>query len=355
MDNISAIKHAVSSSEIDALLLKESNDRFYATGFRSSDGTVLITKTEAFFFTDSRYIEAAENSISGADVRLTNGKNKIGDLLNSIISDCGIKKLGIEEESLSHGEYLRLEKELSADLVPAQKIMKDLRQVKSRSEIAAIKSAQEITERVFDDILGIIRPGVTEKELAAEIVYRLLKYGGEQMSFDPIVVTGSKGSMPHGVPGDEAVQPGGFITMDFGCVKHGYCSDMTRTVAVGSVTDEMRTVYETVLAAQIAGISAARAGVTGREIDSTARKVIEDAGYGEFFGHSFGHGIGLDVHEYPNASPGEIRPLPSGAVISAEPGIYIPGLFGVRIEDMLHITEYGCDNLTNAPKNLIIL
>lgn len=355
MDNISRIKRSVISCEIDALLLKESNNRFYATGFRSTDGTVLIAKTEAFFFTDSRYIEAAVSCISSASVRLTNGNNKICDLLNGLIRDYGIKKLGIEEDSLSLSEYLRLEKELAAELIPAQKIMKDLRQIKNKSEIDAIKAAQEITEKAFYDILGIIKPGITEKELAAEIVYRLLKYGGEQLSFYPIVVTGIKSSLPHGVPGDVAVQPGDFITLDFGCIKHGYCSDMTRTVAVGSATDEMRTAYDTVLRAQIAGISAAKAGVTGREIDSAARKVIEDAGYGEYFGHSFGHGIGLDVHESPNASPGEIKPLPAGAVISAEPGIYIPGRFGIRIEDMLHITDNGCENLTKAPKNLIIL
>jgi len=196
---------------------------------------------------------------------------------------------------------------------------------------------------------------MTEKELAAELVYRLYKFGGEANSFDPIVVTGPKTSMPHGVPGDEVIRMGDFITMDFGTMKNGYCSDMTRTVALGHVTEEMRKVYDTVYAAQLAGIEAARPGVTGREIDAAARKIIEDAGYGEYFGHSFGHSLGLEIHEPPNASPSNDKPMPEGAVISAEPGIYLPGRFGVRIEDVLWLHGDGCVNITKAPKELIVL
>ncbi|MGI5936914.1 MAG: M24 family metallopeptidase, partial [Oscillospiraceae bacterium] len=199
------------------------------------------------------------------------------------------------------------------------------------------------------------KPGLTEREIAAELTYRMLKYGGEGNSFDPIVVAGKKSSMPHGAPGDEVIQKGDFVTMDFGCVKNGYCSDMTRTVAVGGASGEMRRIYEVVLAAQEAGISAARAGVPGEEIDSAARKVIEEAGYGSYFGHSFGHSLGLEVHETPNAAPKAKAEMPEGAVISAEPGIYIPSKFGVRIEDTLYLTGQGAENITKAPKELIIL
>ena len=203
--------------------------------------------------------------------------------------------------------------------------------------------------------MQIIKPGVSERDIAAEITYRLLKHGGEGNSFDPIAVTGKNSSMPHGVPGDALVQNGDFVTMDFGCLKYGYCSDMTRTVAVGHATDEMKNVYDTVLRAQLAGIKAARAGVTGRSIDKAARDVIADAGYGEYFGHSFGHSLGLDIHEHPIAAPGVHARLPEHTVISAEPGIYLPGKFGVRIEDVMHLTADGAEILTRSPKNLIIL
>ena len=180
---------------------------------------------------------------------------------------------------------------------------------------------------------------MTEREVAAELVYRMLRHGSEGNSFDPIVVTGAKTSMPHGVPGDKVIQAGDFVTMDFGCLKDGYCSDMTRTVAVGYATDEMKNVYDIVLKAQLAGIAAARAGVLGKEIDAAARKVIADAGYGEYFGHGFGHCLGLDIHEPPFAGPTGEAPLPAGSLSSAEPGIYLPGRFGVRIEDVMIIRE----------------
>ena len=355
MDNIKDLQTAIRSSDIDALLLIDPNNRRYATGFHTTDGFVFISLSEAVFLTDSRYSEAAGKNVTGARVQKISGEEKATDLINGLIAAHGVKKLGIEEESLSHGEYLKYESALTARLIPSQKVITDLRQIKKPWEIDAIRAAQEITERVFEDMLGILKRGLTEKEIAAEIICRLYHYGGEKPSFDPIVVTGARSSMPHGVPGPAIVQSGDFVTMDFGCVKDGYCSDMTRTVAVGGATEKMRTVYETVLAAQQEGIRAAKAGVAGCKIDAAARTVIEDAGYGKFFGHSFGHGIGLDVHEPPSASPFQMKPIPAGAVISAEPGIYIPGSFGVRIEDMILITQGGCENLTKAPKNLIIL
>ena len=205
-----------------------------------------------------------------------------------------------------------------------------------------MEAAQGIAERALEDILKEVRPGVTEKEIAARLQYLMLHYGASDMSFDPIVVSGANGSLPHGVPSEKELQAGEFVTMDFGCIYGGYCSDMTRTVAVGSVTKEMERVYKTVLSAQEAGIAAARA-------------VIQEAGYGEYFTHSFGHGVGVEIHEAPNAAASNEKPLPAGAVISAEPGIYIPGKLGVRIEDVILITPEGRRNLTKAPKELLIL
>ena len=244
---------------------------------------------------------------------------------------------------------------LTAELVPAQKLVNGLRAAKDEEEIALMLKAQEITDRAFDEICKFIQPGMTEQEIAAKLQYDMLRFGAMRMSFDPIVASGPNGSKPHAIPGERKVQKGDFITMDFGCVYGGYCSDMTRTVAVGKPAPEMERVYQVVLEAQQAGIAAARAGLAGREIDAAGRTVIQAAGYGEVFSHSFGHSLGLEIHESPNAAPGEERIMPVGAVVSAEPGIYLPGRFGVRIEDVIVLSETGCRDLTKSPKELIVL
>lgn len=337
------------------LVIDEKNQR-YACGFPFTDGAVLVTRDKSYLFTDSRYIEAAEKSISGDVIVQQFGAGKrLPELIKNALSECGVEKLGGEEESLPYAAYLRYEKLLGLELVPAQHIFSELRASKSEEEQKCMREAQAIAEKALEDVLGIIKPGISERDIAAEITYRLLKHGGEGNSFDPIAVTGLNSSMPHGVPGDTLVKYGDFVTMDFGCIKNGYCSDMTRTVAVGYATDEMKTVYSTVLSAQRAGINMARAGIPGRDIDLAARSVIESAGYGEYFGHSFGHSLGLDIHESPSASPACETIMPVGAVISAEPGIYIPNKFGVRIEDVLILREDGCENITKAPKDLIII
>ena len=353
MDNLERLMAEVRESELDAVLLRSLPNRFWATGFRSSAGCVIVTGWEAFFFTDSRYIEAARAAVRGATVGLISSGMKEGEWIGQVIRDCEIIALGVEEDRLSHSEYLLLEEQQRADLFPAQAMLKKLRASKSQAEAENIMAAQEITERAFSEILGLIRPEMTELELGAELQYRMLMQGAEDMSFKPIVVAGERTSLPHGVPTQNKLS--GFVTMDFGCVKNGYCSDMTRTVCLGEPTEEMRRVYDVVLEAQEAGIRAARAGIPGRDIDRAARDVIDGAGYGEYFGHSFGHGLGIEVHEAPNAAPSENSIMPVGAVISAEPGIYMEGKFGVRIEDTLLLEANGAVNLTKAPKNLIIL
>ncbi len=355
MTNTEKIRKALAEKGMDAILLISPKNRYYATGFPSSDGAAVITAEGAYFFTDSRYIEAAEKAITGYTLGLVDNQKRISTWVKELIADLSIKKLGLEEKYLTYSEYTDMEKAFEVQLMPASEIPLTLRECKEKWEVENICAAQAIAEKALDDVLGLIKPGVTEREIAAELTYRMLKYGAEGNSFDPIVVTGAKSSMPHGVPGDEKIQSGDFVTMDFGCLKNGYCSDMTRTVAVGHVTDEMKKVYDIVLQAQLAGIEKAAPGVTGREIDEEGRAVIREAGYGKYFGHGFGHSLGLDIHEAPNASPSCDRPMPEGAVISAEPGIYLPGRFGVRIEDMLHLTGNGCVNLTKAPKELIIL
>lgn len=341
---------------LDAVLIIDEKNQRYACGFPFTDGAVLVTREKTFLFTDSRYIEAAERSLDNEVVLQMFGAGKrLSELIKSALKECGAVKLGAEEESLPYSVYLRYEELLETELVPAQKIFNELRASKTPEEQGYMRKAQAIAEKALDDVLKIIKPGVSERDIAAEITYRLLKHGAEGNSFDPIAVTGLNSSMPHGVPGDTVVRSGDFITMDFGCIKNGYCSDMTRTVAVGYATDEMKNVYATVLKAQLEGIKTARAGIKGKEIDLAARKVIEDAGYGEYFGHSFGHSLGLYIHESPSASPNCETVMPEGAVISAEPGIYIPGKFGVRIEDVLILNENGCEVITKAPKDLVIL
>ena len=269
----------------------------------------------------------------------------------------GLKRVGFESAAVSVAQHRRWQESFpkGCELIPAQELLDGLRASKDREELAAMVQAQKITDAAFGEILNYIRPGLTEQEVAARLVYELLRRGARKVSFDPIVAAGANGSMPHAVPGETEIRKGMFVTMDFGCVYDGYCSDMTRTVAVGQPTQEMERVYETVLAAQKAGIAAARAGMPGRELDAAARKVIEEAGYGDYFTHSFGHSLGLEIHESPNASPSETRPLPVGTVISAEPGIYLPGRFGVRIEDVLVLEEGGCRDIAQSPKNLIVL
>lgn len=337
------------------LITDEKNQR-YACGFPFTDGAVLVTTEKTYLFTDSRYIEAAEKSIAKDIVLREFGAGKrLSALIKDALRECGVQKLGAEEESLPYSSYLRYEELLETKLIPAQHIFNELRASKSAEEQGYMRQAQAIAEKALDDVLKIIKPGVSERDIAAEITYRLLKHGAEGNSFDPIAVTGLNSSMPHGVPGDAVVKNGDFITMDFGCIKNGYCSDMTRTVAVGYATDEMKNVYSTVLKAQLEGIRTARAGIPGKEIDLAARKIIEDAGYGKYFGHSFGHSLGLYIHESPSASPSCETIMPVGAVISAEPGIYIPKKFGVRIEDVIILNENGCEVITKAPKDLMII
>ncbi len=340
---------------VDALLVTSSVNRQYATGFRSSAGVAVIGAEVSWFFTDFRYIEAANNKIDGFEIVMVDSGRNYAALINEKLKETGFKRLAFENLAMSLSEYEDWKNKLNCELVPAGNAFFEARRSKEPWEIELMIKAQRIAEAALEETLKMIKPGVTEKEIAASLIHHILISEADDTSFNPIVVSGPNSSMPHGSPSTRKVQNGDFITMDFGAKYQGYCSDMTRTVAVGYVTDEMRKVYNTVLEAQLAGIAAARAGIKGKEIDAASRKVIEDAGYGQYFGHSFGHSLGLEVHEPPNASPTEETIMPVGDVISAEPGIYIPGKFGVRIEDVIVLREDGCDNLMLANKELTIL
>ena len=354
MDHIAKITAQLPEHGLDAMLVTSAPGERYAVGFEG-EGWVLVSRDGARYSTDGRYIEAARQQVTGAEIVLTERGQSHLALAREEIRRRGLKRVGFESGRVSADELGRWKDSLPCELVAAQGLLDGLRAAKDEEELARMRQAQRITDEAFREILNFIRPGLTEQEVAARLVYELLRRGGERVSFDPIVAAGANGSKPHAVPGDTVIQPGMFVTMDFGCVYEGYCSDMTRTVAVGQPTDEMERVYHTVLEAQRAGIAAARAGVTGSEVDRAARQVIQQAGYGSFFSHSFGHSLGLEIHESPNASPSEQTVFPAGAVISAEPGIYLPGHFGVRIEDVLVLREGGCEDITQSPKKLIVL
>ncbi len=341
--------------EVDGLLLTSRYSRHYGAEFDIAEGAAIVTKSGCRYFTDSRYIESAENGIKGFEVLEVNRENGYIKRINDAIADFGVTKLGFEERYLTVSEFNYYKDNLHADLVAYNDKINGFRAVKEEWELDLMRKAQAITDKAFAEVLTRIKPGMTELELQAELIYCLYKNGGQGLSFDPIVVSGPNTSLPHGVAGERVIREGDFVTMDFGVLYHGYCSDMTRTVAVGYATDEMVKVYETVLQAQLAGLSASKAGVPGKDIDGAARKVITDAGYGQYFGHGYGHSLGLEVHESPSPNGANTEGMPLGAVASAEPGIYLPGKFGVRIEDTCVYLADGIENLTHSPKNLIIV
>ena len=343
------------NENVDGLLLTSRYSRLYGAEFDIAEGVAIVTKSGCRYFTDSRYIESAEKNIDGFQVLMVDRANPYSKRLNEAIADFGVETLGYEEGYLTVAELLSYEKNLQAKLVPMHKEINGFRSVKESWELEKMRKAQAFTDKAFSEVLTRIKPGMTEKELQAELIYCLYKSGGDGLAFDPIVVSGPNTSMPHGVAGDRVIQPGDFITMDFGALYQGYCADMTRTVAVGYATEEMRKVYETVLTAQKSAIAATKAGMKGHQIDGVARGIIEEAGYGDYFGHGYGHSLGMEVHEAPNCNPSGETVMEVNMVSSAEPGIYLPGKFGVRIEDVVIFTADGCENITQSPKNLIIV
>ncbi len=354
MNHFGKIAQQLSAHGLDAMLVTSAPGEFYAAGFHG-EGMAVVTPAQTWYYTDSRYIEAAGQLVKDAQVGMIRTGQTYRQLAQDIVAAQGIRRLGFEDNYMSVAEYSQWKEEVRAELVPASEILDLLRMVKDEEELAAMKEAQRVTDEAFSEILNDIKPGVAECEIAAKLTYLMARKGAERNSFDPIVACGANGSKPHAIPSQALIQKGQFVTMDFGCVVGGYCSDMTRTVAVGQPTDEMKFVYDTVLKAQLAGIAAAHGGVTGAEIHNIGAKIIADAGYGDYFGHGFGHSLGIEIHENPRFSPLWDKVIPAGACLSAEPGIYLPGKFGVRIEDVIMLTDDGCIDITRSPKELIIL
>ena len=350
MEHIKQISAQLAASNVDAMLIFSTVNLHYATGRDLFAGAVLVTADAGWFLTPAPSFDSSDDlTVLGL------GGKSVPEAAGELVKKLGLSKVGVEENLLSWGLYTQLAAALPCPIVPAQDVLTRARMKKTPDEIELIRAVQAITDDAFEQILPELHAGLTEHDVAGLLAHRMLANGGFTLAFPPIVASGPNGADPHGFATDRVICKGDFVTMDFGCVMNGYGSDITRTVAIGEPTSEMREVYNVVLAAQKAGMAAAHAGVQGREIDAAGRKVISDAGYGEYFTHGFGHGLGIEGHENPGAGLNDTTPLPAGAVVSAEPGIYIPGRFGVRIENLIALTETGCEDLNRTERELIVL
>lgn len=353
MDRINRI---VLPENADGALITSDINRRYFTGMKSSAGMLLIFKECAYLIIDFRYIEKARNTVKNCTVM---EQENLTEQINSLMKKHNAKSLAVESMDMTLSRMSFLEKKFpDIEFIKSDELSNniyDMRTIKSTEEIEKIHKAQKIAEKAFDEILGFIRPGVTEREIALKLDNCMLENGAEGLSFETIALAGANTSMPHGVPGNYKVKNGDFVLMDFGAVYDGYHSDMTRTVCVGQSSEKMGKIYDIVLKAQLEALKKVKSGITGSELDGYARDIIDESGYGDFFGHSLGHGVGMEIHEFPTASSKSETILKENMVVTVEPGIYLPGEFGVRIEDFVVVTENSHQNLTNCPKKLIIL
>ncbi len=337
-------------SKYDGILITSPHNMRYFSGFSGGEGAVFVSSTQRLVLTDSRYTEQAETEAKDFEIVETN------NFLDELSETARNKKILFEDQNVSAARYLKMNEVLeNAEFSSGSAMLDNLRMLKTEKELDIMAKAEQICCRAFERILDFIRPNITEKQLATELEYYMKQEGGEGTAFDTIAISGARCSLPHGTPTDKKIEKGDFVTLDFGCVLEGYSSDMTRTIVVGKATQEQKRVYDAVKLAQQAGLDFIRTGVLAKDADCTARKVIEDLGFGKYFRHSLGHGVGLLVHELPNLSPKSEIVLQDNMVVTCEPGIYIPGFGGVRIEDMVCVKNGGNVNFTKAKKELIEL
>lgn len=344
-------------AQVDAMLIVSEKNRRYFTEFASTFGYLVILKNKNVFITDPRYFEMAQSlENSGIEVRqISNGVSAMGEI-SDILKENEVKIVGYEDTELTVSEYNVIKNELKGfELTAVGKQISLVRSFKDAAEIEYIRKAQSITDAAFGKILEVIKAGITEKDIAVELEYLMAKNGAEGIAFDTIIASGVNSSKPHAHPTDKKIEVGDPITMDFGAKYRGYCSDMTRTVFLGEPSEEMRKIYKVVALAQKMGINNCRAGISAKQYDSYCREVIKANGYGQYFTHSTGHSLGIDIHETPYASMRSDDVLQVNQFVTCEPGIYIEGVGGVRIEDLLLIQEDGVIDLTTSDKNIIIL
>lgn len=354
---INKLQELIKNEKIDALLLTglenpvAAKNLRYITGYTGSYGFAIIGENYQYFFSDFRYRDQAQKE--APDFTFIEIEGSLTDALDSIVKKEKIKVLGFDQK-IRYSEFAMYQK-LACELSPTNNLVESLRITKQEYEIELLKKACEITDQALEYVLDFVKPGVKESDLEILLKNKMIDLGADSTWERFIVASGPRGAMPHGMASDKLIQDGELVTFDIGCLYKGYSSDMTRTVAVGDISVEMKQIYDIVYEAQKRGVEAAKAGMTGKELDSVCRNYIAGAGYGEYFKHGTGHGLGLDVHEGPRVSQANVKPLEVGACVTIEPGIYISGLGGVRIEDDVILTEDGCIILNKFPKELIVI
>ncbi|MFJ7510056.1 M24 family metallopeptidase [Peribacillus simplex] len=353
MNKLMRLRASMEKVGIDGFLITSTYNRRFMTNFTGSAGVVLISQKEAKFITDFRYVEQAGKQ--APDYEIVQHKGTIIEEVGKQAEAMNIGKLGFEQEHLTYATYKAYEAAIDGQLLPVSGVIENLRLIKTSSEIKILKEAAAIADAAFTHILDFLRPGISELDVSNELEFFMRKQGATSSSFDIIVASGIRSALPHGVATDKIIEKGDFVTLDYGAYYNGYVSDITRTLAVGKPSEELINIYDIVLEAQLRGMAGIKPGMTGREADALTRNLIEEKGYGQYFGHSTGHGIGLEVHEGPALSFRSDIILEPGMAVTVEPGIYLPGVGGVRIEDDTIVTIEGNEALTHSTKELIIL
>jgi Xaa-Pro aminopeptidase len=356
---LARIQERLRASEVRAAVLVDPANIAYATAFEGvfDDEPAFVAVVEsdsATIYTDSRYAEVLSAAAEGSPWQVVVPTDDLLAVALKELADGGVRDVGLES-TLSFARFDAARKQFDGATTPISGWVEGLRAVKDDSEIACIVRAQALADRAFDHILGRLAPGARERDIALELEFFIRGEGSEGVAFPPIVASGPNSALPHARPGERVLSDGDLVVLDFGARIGGYCSDMTRTVVIGKASDEQRSMYEAVLAANLAGLDAVRSGASGRHVDRIAREVIAERGYAERFGHSLGHGVGLEVHERPNVGPKSEDDLVAGNVVTVEPGVYIPGLGGVRIEDLVVVQEGRSRILTASTKDLLEL
>src|SRR5690625_36404 len=353
MAKLEKIRKQLKNQGLDALLITNPFNRRYLSDFTGSSGTLLVSLEQAILFTDFRYIEQATNETNLFEI--VEHKGSLLSEITNQLNKYNIKRLGFEENDVSFKQFTQFNHTFDVELIPTSDIVENVRLIKTQDELLILQEAAKIADNAFSEILNYIKLGVKEIDVSNELERLMRPQGATSSSFDTIVASGYRGALPHGVASEKEIQTGELVTMDFGALYNGYCSDITRTIAVGEVNEELKKIYDVVLQAQLRGVSGVKAGITGEEVDALTRDYITNEGYGDYFGHSTGHGLGSEVHENPRLAKGSKTILEENMVVTIEPGIYVPNVGGCRIEDDIIVTNEGNIRLTHSKKELIIL